>query len=94
VEISEQYLAGRSMNDLARQYGVCRRTILHALQGGNVSIRSYGLSPDRVSEAANLYRAGWSLARLAEKYGCSVKAVRNAFQRHRVDVRPRRGWNY
>jgi lambda repressor-like predicted transcriptional regulator len=91
VEISEQYLAGQSMNDLARQYGVYRRTILHALQGAKVPVRYYGLSPDHVTEAAKLYQAGWSLARLGEKYGCSDKAVSSALREHGVEIRPRRG---
>jgi len=94
VEIGEQYQAGRSMNNLARQYGVHRNTIRRMLQSGDVPIRHGGLSPDRVEEAAALYRAGWSLARLGEKYGCADTAAGHALRRHGVEIRPRRGWSY
>ena len=61
-QIGEQYQAGQSMNELARQYGVYRRTILHALERGNIPIRCRGLSPDRVAEASELYGALGTLA--------------------------------
>lgn len=93
VEIGEQYQAGRSMNDLARQYGVYRKTVLHALELGNIPIRHRGLSTDRVAEAAEQYRAGWSLARLGAKYGCTDKAVSHALRQHGVEIRPRHGWS-
>ena len=92
--IGEQYQAGRSMNDLARQYGVHRHTILLALRRSDIPIRPCGLSPDRVAEAAELYRTGWSLARLGEKYGCADKAVGYALRQYGVEIRPRRGWSY
>jgi uncharacterized protein (DUF433 family) len=94
AEVGEQYQAGRSMNDLAQQYGVYRRTILHALKLCDVPIRCRGLSPVRVAEAAELYRAGWSLARLGEKYGCTDKAVGHALRRRGVEIRTRHGWSY
>ena len=81
------------MNDLARQYGVCRTTILHALQRSDVRVRSRGLPQERVDEVAELYRAGWSLARLGEKYGCDDLTVRHALVLRRVCHRPRRGWD-
>lgn len=93
MKIAEQYQAGRSMNELVRHYGVYRRTILHALKGARVPIRYYGLSLDRVAEAAELYRAGWSLARLGEKYGCSDKTVGRALREHGVEIRRRNGWS-
>jgi transposase-like protein len=93
AEIGEQYQAGRSMNELARQYGVYRKTIVCALERGNIPLRYRGLSPERVAEAAELYRAGCSLARLGEKYGCTDKAVSHALRQHGVEIRPRRGWS-
>jgi lambda repressor-like predicted transcriptional regulator len=94
AELDEQYQAGRSMNELARRYGVHRTNILHALERSEIPIRQRGLFPDRVAEAAVLYRAGWSLARLGEKYGCKDMTVAHALRQHGVEIRPRRGWRY
>jgi len=50
AEIGERYQTGRSMNELARRYGVYRRTILHALQRNDIPIRHRvraGVPPSR-----------------------------------------------
>lgn len=92
--IVEQYQAGRSMNDLARQHGVHRSSILHALRRTETPLRYRGLPPDRVAEAAALYRVGWSLARLGEKYGCTDMSVAHALRQRGEEIRPRRGRSY
>ena len=81
------------MNDLARQQGVHRSTILHALRRADTPLRYRGLPPDRVAEAAALYRTGWSLVRVGEKYGCTDMAVAHALRQRGEEIRPRRGWS-
>lgn len=92
AEIAEQYLAGQTMNRIARTYGVHRRTVAHCLQKREVPRRQLGLSPDQLEQAVALYDAGWSLARIGDKYGTTDMTVRRAIAKHGVEIRPRNGW--
>lgn len=93
AEIAEQYLAGRTMNQLASSYAVHRRTIAHCLQKQDVGLRQHGLSLDHLEQAAALYRAGWSLAQVGDRYGTTDMSVRRALAKHGVEIRPRNGWS-
>jgi hypothetical protein len=93
VEFAAQYRAGQTMNQLARTFGVHRRTVAHCLQKQGVGLRQFGLSVEHLDQAAALYRAGWSLARIGDKYGTTDMTVRRALAKHGVDIRPRRGWS-
>jgi lambda repressor-like predicted transcriptional regulator len=92
AEIAEQYLAGLTMKQLARTYGVHRGTVVHCLQKHGVVLRRPCLAPEHLEQAAALYRAGWSLARVGDKYGTTDMTVRRALAKHRVEIRPRNGF--
>lgn len=81
------------MNQLARTFGVHRRTIAHCLHKQNMPLRQLGLAPEHLEQAAALYRAGWSLARIGDKYGTTDMTARRALALHGVQIRPRRGSN-
>lgn len=94
VKIGEQYRSGRSMNDLARQHGVHRNTILHALHRSDTPIRH------RVSPQTEWPRQLGCTAPIGhwpvwgERYGCTDMAVAHALRQQGVQIRPRRGWSY
>src|SRR4051812_48836484 len=48
VKIAEQYLAGQTMKQLARAYGVHRGTVAHCLQKQGVALRQPGLAPEHL----------------------------------------------
>jgi len=93
AEIAEQYLAGQTMNQLARSYAVHRRTIAHCFHKQGVAVRQTGLPPEHLDQAAMLYQAGWSLARIGDRYDTTDMTVGRALARHGIQIRPRRGWS-
>ena len=53
-----------------------------------------GLSADKVTEAAQLYRQGISLAQLGDRFHVDPKTVWNALRRAGIPIRPRPSWPY
>jgi hypothetical protein len=93
AEIVKQYLADQTMNELARAYGIHRRTVAYCLRKQGVAPRQLGLPGEHLNQAAALYRVGWSLARIGKRYGTTDMTVRRALAKHGVAIRPRRGWS-
>jgi len=85
------YQSGRTMKELAAEFGINRRTVPAHLRRAGVPIRRGGLDHDQVADAVNLYEAGWSSGRLAEKFDVSADSVLKSLRRAGVSIRPRRG---
>ncbi|WP_344785239.1 hypothetical protein [Microbacterium kribbense] len=49
---------------LAEQFGVAKSTILRILREGHVVVRRQPMTPEQVSDAAQLYEAGLSLSQV------------------------------
>jgi uncharacterized protein (DUF433 family) len=85
------YEAGKSMKELAAEFGIDRRTAATYLRRSTVALRRIGLRPEHTAEIADLYQAGWSSGRLAERYDVSADTILKALRRAGVSIRPRRG---
>ncbi len=87
----DAYRAGTNVTGLAAQFGIHRETAGKYLQARGIDTRDIGFGPEKVQEAAELYREGWSLARLEEKYGVDDMTVRARLLEIGVVMRARRG---
>lgn len=75
-DLIEGYRAGRTVRELAQEFGVERRAVGRHLRARGVETKPPGLRPDDVPVAARLYESGWSLVRIGEKYGIADTTVR------------------
>jgi lambda repressor-like predicted transcriptional regulator len=78
------------MTELARKFGIERRTVAAVLDRAKVP-RRHELTPEHVKEAAQLYEAGWSAARLSEQFCVSPDTMLRRLRLSGVTIRPRRG---
>jgi DNA-directed RNA polymerase specialized sigma24 family protein len=85
------YQSGRTMKELAAEFGVNRLTVSGHLHRAKVTVRRGRLASEDVREAARLYEEGWSSGQLAEKFGVSADSVLKVLRRAGVAIRPRRG---
>lgn len=72
------YLAGKSVKDLAERLGIHRATVFSHLRRRNVPSRRLGLGLDENAGAVRLARAGVSMRAFARRMGVDRKAVRAA----------------
>jgi len=87
-----RYQAGESMNDIARNLAVHKRTIGSCLARQDIPTRRVGLATEHLATAAQLYRSGWSLAQIGDRYRTTDMSVRRALAASGVQIRPRRGF--
>lgn len=73
----EGYLAGRTVYELAAEFGINRRTVSEHLHRRRVPMRRRGLSAVQKKEAIRLYEQGWSLARIGARFKVHPGTVRN-----------------
>lgn len=85
------YQLGKTMKELAAEFGVNRLTVSAHLRRAGVPIRRCGLDHDQADEAVRLYKAGWSSRCLAARFGVSADTVLKALRSAKVSIRPRRG---
>jgi len=74
--IVDGYLAGRSVNELAAEFGINRRTVLGILTKQGVNRRPTGMSEEQVLEAIQRYESSASLATVGRALGFSVNTIR------------------
>ena len=91
AELIAAYRSGKTMKELASEFGIHRTTVSSHLTEHGVSVRRGGLDQDQTAEAVRLYEQGWSSGRLSEKFGVSADTVLTVLRRARVSIRPRRG---
>jgi hypothetical protein len=95
-DICATYVSGRSIDDLARSYGVQRTTIIKHLDQHGVARRRVvrKMTDALVADAALAYRDGHSLKTVADKFSVDTRTLGREFRKAGVDIRPRRGWTY
>lgn len=85
------YQAGKTVFQLADQFGIDRRTVGRHLRKRGIDTTPPGLQLEDLPVAADLYRSGWSLARIGDKYGIASTTVRVHLLKVGVVMRKRRG---
>ena len=86
-EVVERYQAGESVNALAVEFGVDRRTLAGHLRRAGVDVRYRVVDRVDLAEAAELYLSGSSLAVVAAHLGVSVGTVLRALRSAGVQTR-------
>jgi predicted DNA-binding protein (UPF0251 family) len=74
--VAMAYKEGKTMRELANDFGIHRSTVTVILERNGVETRQAGLSDEQTAEACRLYSGGWPLARLAERYEVAEMTVR------------------
>jgi lambda repressor-like predicted transcriptional regulator len=90
-DAEELYLAGAGIIDLAKQFGVHRRTLSERLRARGVSIRDTSIDQDSLQVAKRMYEGGSSLASVGKIVGYSPSTIRTHLLRAGVTVRSRHG---
>lgn len=87
------YQHGRSLDELAREFGVHRRTVADHLERLGVARRVNlpKLTPTDIERAAIQYRAGDSLATVGKMLHVDASTVQRALKRAGETIRPRPG---
>jgi len=93
-ELVKEYQTGRTLADLAAEFGIHRRTVAAQLQARGIERRlnHRKLTDNDVSEAARRYRAGNSLANIASAFNVDAATLRRELHQAGTAIRPRRGW--
>jgi DNA-directed RNA polymerase specialized sigma24 family protein len=86
VELLERYLAGERAFELAKAYGVDRRTVADRLSRAGVR-RPRSMTDQERIDAARLYGQGWSCARIADRLGRHAGTVWLALRSAGADLR-------
>jgi AraC-like DNA-binding protein len=88
------YVAGSSIDSLARQYSVNRTTVIKHLDRQGVPRRRVvrKMNDVAVAQAAVRYEEGSSLAVVAQEFKVHDRTLAREFRRVGVPVRLRRGW--
>ena len=91
--IAVEYQHGRSLDDLAREFGVHSRTVAGHLERLGVARRVNlpKLTPADIEQAVSLYQTGDSLATVGKVLKVDASTVQRTLKRASVAIRPRRG---
>ena len=91
--LAAEYERGRSLNELAGQFGVHRRTVADHLERLGVARRVNlpKLTPTDIERAVSQYRAGDSLATVGKILNVDASTIQRALKRAGVAIRPRPG---
>jgi hypothetical protein len=91
--VAAEYQHGRSSADLAREFGVHRRTVAdHLIRLGIARrVNLPKLPPPDIERAVIKYQAGDSLATVGKALNVDASTVRRALKRAGVAIRPRPG---
>ncbi|MCU1367528.1 MAG: hypothetical protein JWN39_3167 [Ilumatobacteraceae bacterium] len=82
------YRTSGSINVVAREFGINRRTAANILERHSLDRYYNVLTAEHIREAATLYRDGWSLAKLGQHLGVDAGTVRRALRKAGVTMRP------
>jgi len=89
--VVQLYRNGKSMRDLAHQFGVHPTTVSATLRREGVELRKRGLDAGQIDEAVNLYAAGNSLARIGDHFGVDHGTVWRQLRKRGVKMRDTHG---
>lgn len=90
-DLVEGYRAGKTVFQLAHQFGIDRRPVGKHLRKRGIDTTPPGLRPNEIPTAVGLYREGWSLAQIGNKYGIADTTVRTYLLKEGVVMRARKG---
>lgn len=86
-KLVEEYLAGTTMRELARQFSVHRATVGKHLAARGVEAPPGLIPPEEVSTVVALYCDGWTLEQISQKFGTTRNTVRRRLQNAGVAMR-------
>jgi len=91
--IADEYQHGRSLDELAQQFSVHRRTVADLLERIGIARRVNlpKLTPTDIDLAVSQYQAGDSLATVGKSLSVDASTVQRALKRAGVAIRPRPG---
>lgn len=81
------YQSGSTVYELAKMFGIERRTVSAILHRHDVPMRRCGLTDDQVGDAERLYDQGWSLARIGDRMNVTADTVRKRLLERGVTMR-------
>ncbi len=90
-QLVADYRAGRTVYELAAQFGINRKAVSKHLHARGVTMRMRGLSPAQIDEAVRLYGEGASLARIGQKLGVDAGTVHARLRERGVRMRDAQG---
>ena len=89
--VATRYAAGETTTVLAEAFGVAKSTIIGILREKHVVVRRQPLTPEQVSEPAQLYESGLSLSQVAGRLQVNQETMRVAILAVGVVLRPPTG---
>jgi DNA-binding CsgD family transcriptional regulator len=87
----KEYKSGKTVYELAAQFGIHRVTVGQHLARRGVRMRMRGLDAEQWPEVQRLRAEGWSYVRLGERFGVAPSTVRNFVPRGGQAGRHRHG---
>ena len=91
TQLVELYRGGKSMRELAHQFGIHRVTVSRLLKRQRVGLRKRGLDADQIDEAVKMYLSGNSVAQIGEHFGVDHGTVWRQVCRRGVKMRDSHG---
>lgn len=89
-EIVKAYEAGRTVYELAAEYGCHRVTISAALKRQGVVLRRTSPTPEQIDEMVHLYETGHSLAKVGDRLGFNATTILTHLRERGVQTHVRR----
>lgn len=91
-QIVTAYEAGKTVYELAAEYGCHRVTISAVLKRQGVSLRRTSPTPEQIDEMVHLYETGYSLAKVGDRLGFNATTVFNQLKARGVATRNAHGY--
>ncbi|MFD3431235.1 helix-turn-helix domain-containing protein, partial [Nocardia fluminea] len=88
AEIAAAYESGSSTNQLCKQYGISKGSLLKILGDHGVQTRFQPMTRAEITHAAALYEAGDSIKTIANKLGKAKGSVWKALTNSGIEMRP------
>lgn len=88
----EMYQAGRTLREVASEFGVPVQTAAAHLKRQGVPQRRHRLTDEQVAEAVQLYEASWSTIQIGQHLGVYPQSIQYRLKRIGVRLRTRPGW--
>ena len=92
ARVVEVYQEGKTMNDVAREFGLHRTTVRAILDRAGVPARPREMSPAQMELATKLYAEGLSLQAVGERLGFNAQTIANRLQEQGVRMRGPHEW--
>lgn len=88
-QIVTAYETGKTVYELAAEYGCHRVTISAVLKRQGVALRRTSPTAAQIDEMVRLYESGFSLAKVAERFDVHASTVLTQLRKRRVPTRHR-----